>query len=86
MSRIPLIELREYEKKLADEHEVLTLDEKLDPELMKELEEKGILKITRGPISNKLKFEASSQIGVAQFTNFTITINPNIFIRRITKR
>ena len=76
MSRVPLIELREYEKKFADEHEVLTLDEKLDPELMKELEEKGILKITRGPISNKLKFEASSQIGVAQFTNFTITINP----------
>ena len=28
MSRVPLIELREYEKKFADEHEVLTLDEK----------------------------------------------------------
>ena len=76
MNENPLIELREYEKKSPDEHEILTLDEKLDPELMGQLEEKGILKISRGAISGKLKFEAFSQIGVAQFANFTITINP----------
>ena len=76
MSSVPLIKLREYEKKPSDEHEDYTLDQKLDQELWKELEEKKILKITRDAISSKLKFEAFSQIGVAQFANFTITINP----------
>ena len=76
MSSVPLIKLREYEKKPSDEHEDYTLETKQDQELMKELEEKQILTITRGNISKKLEFEAYSQIGVAQFSNFTITINP----------
>jgi len=72
MNTPPVIELREYEKRNDID---LQLDEK-DHELIKELEQKGILKISRGAISGKLKFEASSQIGVAQFTNFTVTVNP----------
>tara|TARA_B100001123_G_scaffold437622_1_gene570304 strand:- start:52 stop:1290 length:1239 start_codon:yes stop_codon:yes gene_type:complete len=72
MNTPPVIELREYEKRTDID---LQLDEK-DHELIKELEQKGILKISRGAISGKLKFEASSQIGVAQFTNFTVTVNP----------
>ena len=44
MSSVPLIKLREYEKKSSDEHEDYTLDQKLDQELWKELEEKKILK------------------------------------------
>ena len=46
MSSVPLIKLREYEKKPSDEHEILALDKKLDQELMDELAEKKILKIT----------------------------------------
>ena len=68
MSSVPLIKLREYEKKPSDKHEDYTLETKQDQELMKELEQKQILTITRGNISKKLEFEAYSQIGVAQFS------------------
>ena len=76
MNENPVIELREYEKKSADRHEILKLDEKRDLKTIKKLEEKGILKISGDAFTGKLKFEAFSQIGVAQFANFTITINP----------
>ena len=76
MSSVPLIKLREYEKKPSDEHEILALDEKLDQELMDELEKKKILKITRQHFSKGLEFQTFSNIGVAQFANFTVTINP----------
>ena len=72
MNTPPVIELREYEKRTDID---LQLDEK-DQQLSEELKQKGILTITGDPISHKLKFEASSLIGVAQFTNFTVTINP----------
>ena len=71
MNENPVIELREYEKKSADEHEILKLDEKLDLKTKKKLEEKGILKISGDAFTGSLKFEAFSQIGVAQFANFT---------------
>ena len=76
MSSVPLIKLREYEKKPSDEHEILALDEKLDQELMDELQKKKILKITRQHFSKGLEFQTFSNIGVAQFANFTVTINP----------
>jgi len=75
MNENPLIELREYEKKPADEREVLRLDNR-DSKTKKDLEEKGILKISKDAISDKLEFQSYSHIGVAQFANFTITINP----------
>ena len=76
MSSVPLIKLREYEKKPSDEHEILALDKKLDQELMDELAKKKILKITPQHFSKGLEFQTFSNIGVAQFANFTVTINP----------
>ena len=68
------IELREYQKKSVDEHEALMLEGDLD--LQNELEAKKILTISRHPVTGKTLFEADSKIGVARFTNFTVTINP----------
>ena len=68
------IELREYQKKSVDEHEASMLEGDLD--LQNELQAKQILIISRHPITGKTLFEADSKIGVARFTNFTVTINP----------
>ena len=43
---------------------------------MDELAKKKILKITPQHFSNGLEFQTFSNIGVAQFANFTVTINP----------
>ena len=68
------IELREYQKKSVDEHEALMLEGDLD--LKNELEAKKILTISTHPVIKKTQFKADSKIGVARFTNFTVTINP----------
>ena len=68
------IELREYEKKSVDEHEYFMLSE--DQDLVNKLEQKQILTITDSPITKKRQFKADGKIGVAQFANFTLTINP----------
>jgi len=68
------IELREYQKKSVDEHESLMLEGDLD--LKNELEAKKILTISIIPVTGKTQFKADSKIGVARFTNFTVTINP----------
>ena len=68
------IELREYQKKSVDEHEALMLEGDLD--LQNELEAKKILTISTHPVIKKTQFKADSKIGVARFTNFTVTINP----------
>ena len=68
------IELREYQKKSVDEHEALMLEGDLD--LQNELEAKQILTISTHPVIKKTQFKADSKIGVARFTNFTVTINP----------
>ena len=77
------IELREYQKKSVDEHEALMLEGDLD--LQNKLEDKKILTIVL-TTTKKTQFKAGSQIGVARFTNFTVTINPKFTnIRNLVK-
>ena len=77
------IELREYDKKSVDEHEALMLEGDLD--LQNKLEDKKILTISL-TTTKKTQFKADSKIGVARFTNFTVTINPKITdIRNLVK-
>lgn len=74
MEQNQIIELREYQKKSIDEYNVLMVEE--DQDLQNELENKKILTIRSNDRLKKLEFNAESKIGVAQFTNFTVTINP----------
>ena len=77
------IELREYQKKSVDEHEALMLEGDLD--LQNKLEDKKILTISL-TTTKKTQFKADSKIGVARFTNFTVTINPKFTdIRNLVK-
>ena len=77
------IELREYQKKSVDEHEALMLEGDLD--LQNKLADKQILTILL-TTTKKTEFKADSKIGVARFTNFTVTINPKFTnIRNLVK-
>lgn len=53
----------------------LSLVEK-DHNLIQRLKDEGILTISSDPIKHGLKIKAESHIGVAQFSNFTVTIIP----------
>ncbi len=84
-----IIELQEYEKlpprkgvkldpkkiNTVKQLESLTLLDE-DTRLKQELEEKKILTISSDPIKKGLVIEATSHIGVAQFSKFTVTISP----------
>jgi len=83
-----IIELKEYEKLPPSESNIsqetaaklkklenLILTEQ-DQKLKQELQEKKILSITSEPLQKGLRFSAQSHIGVAQFTNFAVTISP----------
>ncbi len=63
------------EQKLEEILQNLNLKEE-DQKLRQRLEEKGILSISKDPIKHGLIMKAKSHIGVAQFSNFTVTITP----------
>ena len=67
------IELREYESLSDDQKNISMVPE--DDVLLEELENK-ILTIRRNARLKKIEFKAESKIGVAQFTNFSVIINP----------
>ena len=84
-----LITLKEYQKlppkkgqvSTEKEHEFVKILENLnlqeeDQKLRQKLQDQGILTIDSDPITRGLKIKAESHIGVAQFTNFSVTIIP----------
>ena len=68
------IELREYESLSYDQKNILMVPE--DQVLLEELENKKFLTIRSNDRLKKIEFKAESKIGVAQFTNFSVIINP----------
>ena len=67
--------LSEKELKAVKDLETLTLEEQ-DQILRQRLQDGGILSISSDPIKKGLKIKSESHIGVAQFTNFSVTIIP----------
>ena len=68
------IELREYQSLSYDKKNYDLVKE--DLVLQEELESKKFLTIRSNDRLKKLEFKAESKIGVAQFTNFSVIINP----------
>ncbi|MDB9721658.1 McrC family protein [Nitrosopumilus sp.] len=68
------IELREYQSLSYDKKNILMDDE--DLVLQEKLENKKFLTIRSNERLKKIEFKAESKIGVAQFTNFSVIINP----------
>ena len=68
------IELREYQSLSYDKKNYDLVEE--DQVLQEELENKKFLTIRSNDRLKKLEFKAESKIGVAQFTNFSVIINP----------
>jgi len=69
------ITLNENELQTVKILETLNLEEQ-DQNLRQRLQDEGILNISSDPIKRGLKITAQSHIGVAQFTNFAVTIIP----------
>ena len=69
------IELREYQS-LSDDQKNILMVLPEDQILLEELENKKILTIRSNDRLKKIEFKAESKIGVAQFTNFSVIINP----------
>ena len=67
--------LSEKEKESIKILETLNL-QKEDQKLRQRLQDEGILNISSDPIKQGLKIKAESHIGVAQFSNFSVTIIP----------
>jgi len=67
--------LTEEESDTVNKLKSLSLVEE-DQDLREKLQESNILSISADPIKKEIKIASQSHIGVAQFTNFTITIIP----------
>jgi len=67
--------LSDQEAEIVKNLETLELT-KEDLKLKQALQEKNILTITSDPLKKGLRFAPQSQIGVAQFTNFSVAVSP----------